>query len=120
MLAALVLEILGVERRVIVADYVITAERLRFILERWQDADEGFAERMAKVPASRFSVEAATMEGFLDQLQIPIRRGQVVGDGGRRACRVTRPDCRPDARTGRLTAASMEPARWRGPTAVRG
>ncbi len=53
----------------IVADYVITAERLRFILQRWRDADAGFAERMAKVPASRFSVEAATMEGFLDQLQ---------------------------------------------------
>jgi hypothetical protein len=68
-LAALILEILGVERRVIVADYVITAERLRFILQRWRDADAGFAERMAKVPASRFSVEAATMEGFLDQLQ---------------------------------------------------
>ena len=35
-LAALVLEILGVERRVIVADYVITADRLRFILQRWR------------------------------------------------------------------------------------
>jgi len=67
-LAALVLEILGVEREVIVADYVMTAERLRFIMERWQ-ADPGFAERMAKVPPSRFSVEAHTMEAFLDRLQ---------------------------------------------------
>jgi len=66
-LAALVLSILGVEQQVIVADYVITAERLRFIMERWL-ADPGFAERMAKVPASRFSVEASTMERFLDQL----------------------------------------------------
>jgi protein-tyrosine phosphatase len=67
-LAALVLSILGVERQVIVADYVITAERLRFIMQRWL-ADPEFAERMAKVPATRFSVEAPTMEGFLDQLQ---------------------------------------------------
>ena len=52
------------------ADYVITAERLRFILDRWR-ADAGFAERMAKVPASRFSVEAPTMEGFLDGLDVP-------------------------------------------------
>jgi protein-tyrosine phosphatase len=67
-LAALVLSILGVERQVIVADYVITAERLRFIMQRWL-ADPEFAERMAKLPATRFSVEAPTMEGFLDQLQ---------------------------------------------------
>jgi len=67
-LAALVLEILGVGRGDIVADYVITAERLRLIMERWL-ADPGFAERMARVPASRFSVEAATMEAFLDRLQ---------------------------------------------------
>jgi protein-tyrosine phosphatase len=68
-LAALILSILGVEREVIVADYVITAERLRFIMERWL-ADPEFAERMAKVPATRFSVEAPTMEGFLDQMQV--------------------------------------------------
>lgn len=68
-LAALILSMLGVERQVIVADYVVTAERLRFIIERWL-AEPEFAERMAKVPASRFSVEASTMEGFLDQLQV--------------------------------------------------
>lgn len=66
-LAALVLELLGVDSQVIVADYVITADRLRFIMERWLD-DPQFAERMAKVPASRFSVEAGTMESFLSQL----------------------------------------------------
>ena len=53
----------------IVADYVITAERLRFIMERWL-ADPAFAERMAKVPAPRFSVEASTMDGFLAQLEV--------------------------------------------------
>jgi len=63
-LAALVLELLGVDREVIVADYVITAERLRFIMDRWL-AEPEFAARMATVPASRFSVEASTMEGFL-------------------------------------------------------
>jgi len=40
-----------------VADYVITAERLRFIMERWL-ADPEFAERMAKVPASRIPTSA--------------------------------------------------------------
>lgn len=66
-LAALVLEIVGVDHDVIVADYVITAERLTFIMDRWR-ADPDFAERVAKVPASRFSVEAPTMEGFLATL----------------------------------------------------
>jgi protein-tyrosine phosphatase len=66
-LAALVLEIVGVDREVIVSDYVITAERLGFIMDRWR-ADPEFAERMAKVPPARYSVEASTMEGFLDGL----------------------------------------------------
>jgi protein-tyrosine phosphatase len=66
-LAALVLEILGVDAEEIVADYVLTAERIRFIMDRWR-ADPEFAERMAKVPASRYSVEAPTMEGFLATL----------------------------------------------------
>ena len=66
-LAALVLEILGVDREVIVADYVITADRMELILDRYR-ADPAFAERIAKVPASRMGVEAASMEGFLDRL----------------------------------------------------
>ena len=66
-LAALVLEIVGVDREVIVSDYVITAERLRFIMDRWR-ADPEFAERMDRIPPTRFSVEAPTMEGFLDGL----------------------------------------------------
>jgi len=67
-LAALTLDILGVDRQEIVADYMITAERLGFILDRWRASDPMFAERMASVPTSRFSVEASTMEGFLDGL----------------------------------------------------
>jgi hypothetical protein len=66
-LAALVLELVGVDREVIVADYVITAERIRHILDRWR-SDPDFAERMERIPPSRFTVEAPTMEGFLDGL----------------------------------------------------
>jgi protein-tyrosine phosphatase len=66
-LAALVLELVGVDRGVIVPDYVTAAERIRLLLDGWR-ADPGFAERMARVPPSRFGVEADTMEGFLDGL----------------------------------------------------
>ena len=52
---------------VIVADYVITADRMELILGRYR-SDPAFAARMATVPASRFGVEATTMEGFLDLL----------------------------------------------------
>ena len=67
MLAALVLDILGVDAEVIVADYVITADRMELILDRYR-SDPAFADRMAEVPASRFGVEAATMERFLGEL----------------------------------------------------
>ena len=50
MLAALVLDMLGVDREVIVADYLITAERMPLILDRYR-SDPAFAERMATVPA---------------------------------------------------------------------
>jgi protein-tyrosine phosphatase len=66
-LAAMVLDILGVDREVIVADYVITAGRMELILGRYR-SDPRFAERMDRVPSSRFSVEAQTMVRFLDQL----------------------------------------------------
>jgi protein-tyrosine phosphatase len=66
-LAALVLDILGVDRSVIVADYEITADRMELILGRYR-ADPKFAARMAELPPSRFGVEAATMERFLDHL----------------------------------------------------
>ncbi len=67
-LAALVLDILGVDEDVIVADYLITADRMPMILDRYR-TDPAFAERMASVPASRFSVEAESMRRFLDGLR---------------------------------------------------
>lgn len=66
-LAALVLDILGVDRSVIVADYEITADRMELILGRYR-SDPKFAARMAELPPSRFGVEAVTMERFLDRL----------------------------------------------------
>jgi protein-tyrosine phosphatase len=66
-LAALVLDILGVAPEVIVADYVITAERMPMILDRYR-SDPALAARMDQVPATRFSVEARTMERFLADL----------------------------------------------------
>jgi len=66
-LAALVLDILGVDREVIVADYVITADRLELVLDRIR-TDPTYSAGMSKVPASRFTVEAGTMERFLDEL----------------------------------------------------
>lgn len=63
-LAALVLDLLGVEPDVIVADYVVTAGRMDLILARYR-SDPDVAARMADVPAYRFAVEAETMERFL-------------------------------------------------------
>ncbi len=63
-LAALVLDILGVAPEVIVADYLITAGRMELILGRYQ-ADPAFSSRMANVPAYRFAVQAPSMERFL-------------------------------------------------------
>jgi hypothetical protein len=68
-LAALVLDLVGVEREVIVADYVLTAERMPLIMERYAK-DPAFAERLARTPASRFAVVADTMERFLDGLDL--------------------------------------------------
>jgi protein-tyrosine phosphatase len=75
-LAALVLDILGVEPETIVADYVITADRLELIIDRIRN-DPTYSAGMSKVPASRFTVEADTMERFLD--------GVHAGFGGARA-----------------------------------
>jgi len=66
-LAALVLDLVGVAPAVIVADYLITAERMELILGRYR-SDPGFEARMVKVPPSRFAVQTSTMEGFLDVL----------------------------------------------------
>jgi protein-tyrosine phosphatase len=66
-LAAMVLDILGVDRDVIVADYVITAGGMELILGRYR-SDPRFAERMENVPSSRFSVVADTMVRFLAEV----------------------------------------------------
>jgi rhodanese-related sulfurtransferase len=66
-LAALVLDILGVDAEVVVADYFLTAGRMELILGRYR-SDPVFAERMAQVPASRFGVEEDTMVRFLGAL----------------------------------------------------
>jgi protein tyrosine/serine phosphatase len=64
-LAALVLDIVGVERQAIVEDYVLTASRLEAILARLlRNQSEGGLGY--EIPASALTVEAATMEGFLD------------------------------------------------------
>ncbi|MBF6556870.1 MAG: tyrosine-protein phosphatase [Acidimicrobiales bacterium] len=66
-LAALVLDIVGVDPDLIVADYVITADRMELILGRYRD-DPAVAERMARVPAYRFEVQAQSMQRFLTGL----------------------------------------------------
>ena len=66
-LAALLLECLGVERSVIVYDYVLTATRMDLIIGRLR-RDPHFADRMDELPPSVFAVEASTMECFLDGL----------------------------------------------------
>jgi protein-tyrosine phosphatase len=67
-LSALVLEMAGVERQVIVEDYLLTASRMEMIVERLRRATpEGKARY--EIPAKALAVEAATMVGFLDGLE---------------------------------------------------
>ena len=64
-LAALLLDIVGVERQAIVDDYVLTASRMEAIVARLRrNRAEGGMDY--NIPASALTVEAATMEGFLD------------------------------------------------------
>jgi len=64
-LAALILDIVGVERQAIVEDYVLTASRMDAILERLRRTRaEGKLDY--PIPPNALTVEAATMEGFLD------------------------------------------------------
>jgi protein-tyrosine phosphatase len=66
-LAALVLEIIGVERAVIVDDYALTASRMELILERLlRNTPEG--KSLYDLPATAFAVEATTMQRFLEAL----------------------------------------------------
>jgi protein-tyrosine phosphatase len=68
-LAALILDIVGVERRSIVQDYVLTASRMDAIVERLsRNRTEGGMDFQipAQIPAGALTVEATTMEEFLD------------------------------------------------------
>jgi hypothetical protein len=66
LVAALVLDLLGVGRETIVADYALTATRLDLIRAR-QRLDPETAKRMDEAPQI-FGAEAETMERFLDGL----------------------------------------------------
>jgi hypothetical protein len=75
-LAALVLSLLGVPPSVVVADYVITAERLPLIMARLAEHPV-YGPRVGQLPASRYGVVAESMEGFLSGLDA--RYGGAVG-----------------------------------------
>ncbi len=85
-LAALVLDLLGVAPELIVADYLLTAERMELILDRYR-RDPGFEARMADVPPSRFMVQSSTMVRFLAVLH-----GQLGGAEGWAATAGLAPD----------------------------
>ena len=68
MLAALVLDILGVDPEVIVADYLITADRMELILGRYR-SDPGLRRPgWPRCPPRGSAWRAATMVRFLDVL----------------------------------------------------
>jgi protein-tyrosine phosphatase len=64
-----------VDPELIVADYVITADRMELILGRYRD-DPAVAARMATVPAYRFEVQAQSMQRFLEGLHDRFGGGQ--------------------------------------------
>ncbi len=66
-LAALILDLLGVERDAIVGDYCLTEQRLDLILGRLR-RHPVHGPRLEGVPRSRLAVEASTMEEFLNGL----------------------------------------------------
>jgi protein-tyrosine phosphatase len=66
-LAALVLDILGVDHSVIVEDYTITQTRMELILNRLR-RDPVWGDSVAAIPARQVHAEASTMEGFLELL----------------------------------------------------
>lgn len=68
-LAALVLDILGVEREVIVEDYVITASRMDLIVARFLRSENDTAW-VASIPQFLLRAEASTMETFLELIDL--------------------------------------------------
>ena len=67
MLAALLLDVAGVEHDAIVADYALTADRIEAVFGRLRGA-EWFARLAEDVPAFVFDAQASTMEKFLATL----------------------------------------------------
>ena len=67
-LAALVLSSISVEREAIVDDYMLTATRMDLIIGRLR-RDPKYRDRIDELPPSVFTVEAATMERFLDGVE---------------------------------------------------
>jgi rhodanese-related sulfurtransferase len=67
-LAALILDILGVEQEVIAQDYAVTGSRMELILARLR-RDPWWGDRVDKLPARQILVEARTMAQFLDRLR---------------------------------------------------
>jgi len=66
-LAALILDIVGVERSVIVDDYAITATRMELILDRLR-RDPVWGGQVAEIPPERVHADGTTMARFLDLL----------------------------------------------------
>jgi hypothetical protein len=66
-LAALLLDILGVTRDAIIADYALTETRMVFIMARLRK-DPAVGDRVDELPAHLFAVKPATIERFLDLL----------------------------------------------------
>ena len=66
-LAALLLDLAGVEHDAIAADYALTEERIEAVFGRLRGA-EWFAKLAVEVPAFVFGAQAATMEKFLATL----------------------------------------------------
>lgn len=65
--AALVLSILGVERPVIVEDYVLTQSRMDLIMERMR-RNTDFEQRVTEIPQFLFKAEVGTITTFLERL----------------------------------------------------
>ncbi len=65
-LAALLLDLLGVDHAAIVEDYLLTAPRMELILDRYRRSDPQAAGRIARLPPATYGVEAVTMRTFLD------------------------------------------------------
>jgi protein-tyrosine phosphatase len=65
--AAMVLDILGVTRETIIQDYLLTGPQMVLIMDRLR-RDPAVGVRVDELPPHLFAVNAATMERFLDLL----------------------------------------------------